>query len=225
MKIGIVILAASVDQERIEITQSAIDSIKSKLHAISTVVIDSHSNHPYSKARTIYQEGAFNYNRNLKHGIRFLLADPYTYDYFLILNNDVLLGENCLDKLVDTGLDSCSPKDPTLSLHEFYKGITFGYRTSYQVCGWALMFSRFLMYECGIDTLFPDELPFWFQDNFYAHVIKANNFKHALIADAHCIHLESKSHNLITNHHQLTEGLRPTYDELIRQFDIQFSQR
>lgn len=225
MKIGIIILAASVDQDKIEMTQNAIDSIRSKHHQVSTVVVDSHCTHPYSKARTIHQDGKFNYNRNLKAGIRFLLADPYQYDYVMVLNNDVVLGETCIDKLIDTGLDSCSPKDPMLKLHEPYKGISFGYRTSYQVCGWALMFSRYLMYQCGIDTLFPDELPFWFQDNFYAHVIKANKFDHALIADAHCIHLESKSHELLTNRHDLTEGLRPKYDELIRQFDLQFSER
>jgi GT2 family glycosyltransferase len=225
MNIAVIILAASTDQDKIEMTQAAVDSVKSKQHRVNVLVVDSHVLHPYRNSRTILQHEPFNYNRNLKEGIRYIVADQFKYDYFLVLNNDVLLGESCIDNLINTGLDSCSPKDPTLAIHEAYKGITFGYRTSYQLCGWALMFSRYLLYECGIDTLFPNELPFWFQDNFYGHVIKANKFQHALIADAHCIHLESKTHELLTNRHDLTEGLRPKYDELIRQFDLQFSTR
>ena len=86
------------------------------------------------------------------------------------------------------------------------------------------MFSNKLLRQCSSMILFPDELPFWYQDNFYAHVIKAHGFKHGLVCSAHCVHLESKSHALIENIADFTDNLKPVYDGLIRQFDIQFSQ-
>ncbi len=225
MNVAAIILCASVDKDRIEMTQAAIDSIVSIKHKVDVYVVDSHKHHQYKGAKVFFNGLAFNYNRNLRDGL--LMAKqsrPFGYyDRFMVLNNDVVLEPNCIDFLVDSGLDSCSPKDPTLNLHKDYKGIVFGYRTSYQVCGWALMFSAALLRKCDSMTLFPDELPFWYQDNFYAHVIKAHGFTHGLVCDAHCVHLESKSHNLIHDLPSFTDNLKPVYDGLIRQFDLQFS--
>jgi hypothetical protein len=226
MRIAAIILSASTDHDKIAMTQSAINSVQSEVHQVDVYVVDSHRLIKYKNAKTILVDREFNYNYNLKEGyFQAIHNRPFGYySRFIVLNNDVILSPDCIDKLVQTGIDSCSPKDPTLNLHDSYKGIVFGYRTSYQVCGWALMFSLDLVRKCTIGALFPNELPFWYQDNFYAHVIKKHGYNHGLVCDAHCVHLESKSHNLITDLPALTDKLKPVYDGLVRQFDLQFSQ-
>ncbi len=224
MKVAVVMLAASISKDKIEMTQEAIDSIHQNKgeHNVNLVVVESHSLHKYNGATIVTKQGEFNYNQSLKTGLK--LFNLATFDYVFICNNDILVEPNCFDELINTGIDSTSPKDPTLEIHDPYKGITFGYRTSYLVCGWALMVKASVIGKIGIDTLFPDPLSFWYQDNFYAYVLQKNNIKHALIASAHCIHLESQSHGLVQDIEKHTNQLQPIYDELCRQYDLRFSQ-
>lgn len=218
MKVNAVILSGSYNDAIETMTQRAIDTlIKYKgIHDLSVTVVESHNDTiAYNHANMVYLIGQeFNYNKSLVAGI----LNNNECDAYLLCNNDIIAHEGYLEALVDSKYESASPKCPVLELHSGYRGNVPGYRTSYQVCGWCLFVTAQIVDKIGVINLFPPELPFWFQDNFYADQIKRHGFTHALVCDAFVTHIESQSWTWIPQHY--TASQRQVYEQLKAKYNL-----
>ena len=163
----------------------------------------------------IYPRKSFNYNEFLQIGYEHLGGA----DHILILNNDVICKSKFANNLVEhlTVYDSVSPRNPNSLLHKKSEGVIEGYRSSYQVCGWALMFNKSVLNTISFRDLFPKEFKFWYQDNYYAHQLQKNGFKHALVCTSEVIHIENQSHALLTNEEEMTTKQYTVYKSKIDQ--------
>ena len=216
--IDCIMLSNTYSEEIQTMTQEAIQSIRDS-HDVNMFVVESNFNrqgeswYSHYDGEEIHPFEPFGYNKYLQLGLRYSKAP-----YILIVNNDIRMDRNCLPRLLKAleKWDSVSPKDPTLNLHDNHRGEIEGYRTSYYVCGWALMFKREVLEKITAEHLFPDALKFWYQDNFYAWQLERHGFHHAMISDAYCIHLGSKSHELIDETY--TNGQKEIYERLVWQY-------
>ena len=173
------------------------------------------------RIKLIQPREKFNYNKFLQIG---LAAIETPQDYVLISNNDVVASDNSLAEMLRTlkRFDSCSPRDETHKHHKKIKQDTRGYVVTVHVCGWCICFRRKVLDKISPAKLFPEELTFWYQDNFYADMLKHHGLKHALCSKANVIHLESQSHELIEakEKYARTLGLREVYLQLRKQNGI-----
>ena len=228
--IGVIILSYAKTEKEYNMTINTIETLlKSKGDfKFNIVVVETNSDlinesfvgeslYNNIQVNIVFPLENFNYNKFLLKGYKMLtgLEDPLSH--LLILNNDVLIDENAINLLVE-GLnqyDSVSAKCPKYELHKNYNKNIEGYKTSYEVCGWNIMFKASLLDIVSFEKLFPIELEFWFQDNYYAHQLKKHNLKHCLINNALIEHLESQSHNLLDNKERMTIGMQEIYYKLI----------
>jgi glycosyltransferase involved in cell wall biosynthesis len=195
-RVGLIILSNSKTAEIASMTQRAIDSVLLQNRSfIQIVVVESGPDTNYNHADVVNPKVTFNYNQFLKIGIKYLQS-TCAFDYYMVMNNDVLAYPMAIDNLVKYGLDSCSPVDP-INPEQF--GIvkpTFGYDIRYHVVGWAICMRSRLFAKRSLDELFPNEFSFYFQDNYYAHVIKAAGVVHAAVPHSKMVHFEGISHTL-----------------------------
>jgi len=229
-KIGVIILSYAKTEREYNMTCNTIETLlKSKgEHSFQIVVVETNDNlidEPFVKdflynnitVNVVFPLKKFSYNEFLLAGYSMLTELDEPLSHLMILNNDVLIDENAINLLVE-GLkqyNSVSAKCPKYELHKSYTEDIVGYRTSYEVCGWNIMFKTSLLNIVSMEELFPVELEFWFQDNYYAHMLKKHNLKHCLINNALIEHLESQSHNLLSNKDEMTIGMQKVYYKLI----------
>jgi GT2 family glycosyltransferase len=208
MKIDCIIIADCKDIALHEMTLEAIESLK--VPNLNLIWIEGNKD---IKEATAYQKKPFNYNQCLQDAEPFLNPEN---DAVLIINNDIVALKGCIEKLYNKLIqwDSVSPKEPTLKWHNHIKADTEGYTRTHQVCGWALMFHKRILNRITWNQLFPIELKFWRQDQWYADMIKRAGYKHALIHDALLIHHESQSHHLLKNKTEYTTGQFVNYESL-----------
>jgi hypothetical protein len=196
MRVTAVILAGTFNSELEQMTQKAIDLLhkyKGNNDLVIIVVESTLNITNYTHCTVIHNhQPKFNYNQAVQLG----LSMDTDSDAYIICNNDIEPKKGYLDALIKSGYKSCSPLDPTLKLHDNAPEVWEGYRTSYQVCGWFIFF-RSSVLSLGIENLFPLELGFWYQDNWYADQIRKAGIKHALISNSLVIHLESKTHDYL----------------------------
>lgn len=171
----------------------------------------------------------FNFNGTVQAGLEFIdrfpPVEPTADNAVLISNNDVTYEPDCLDQLVQAlqEVDSVSPWMPGYhdELHQTAAGdaespteLRLGYEILKHLAGWSYAFNRSIL---GRDPwltpamLFPRELHFWYQDNFYADVLEHCGIRHALVPAARAVHLFESSHDLLTNRSRATVGLKATY--------------
>lgn len=200
MLIDCVMLSYTKDDSYFRMTQDCIDSLLATTleHQVRIFLVET-SKEPvgYSGCHSIIQPGTkFGYNKFLNVGFA-----QTTAPFVLISNNDVIYHDGCLDILVDTiqrdGLTSASPRCPVFVTHNGYTDDTYeiGYRTSYQLCGWALLLKREML-----DKIYPlDEVfEFEYQDNDMAQRMLKLGGTHALVGKAKATHLLSQSHQLVS---------------------------
>jgi hypothetical protein len=197
MQVKVIMLTGSFTQQLCEMTQNAIDLLhqhKGK-HELEVVLVESNlSTFKYKDCTVVHNiREKFNYNQSILLGLK-VAGHAYAY---IIANNDIEPQDGYLDELIESSYESCSSLDPTLMLHDNAPEVWEGYRTSYQVCGWFLFFKRSVIEKIQPIKLFPMELGFWYQDNWYADQIQKHGIKHALIRDSKVIHLESKTHDFL----------------------------
>lgn len=228
--IGVIILSYAKTEKEYNMTVNTIETLlKSKgdfnFHIVVVETNDNLINESFirdmlynnDRVNIIFPLENFNYNKFLLKGYNMLTQLEEPLSHLLILNNDVLIDENAIDLLIK-GLnqyDSVSAKCPKYELHKSYTKDIVGYKTSYEICGWNIMFKTSLLDVVSFQDLFPIELEFWFQDNYYAHQLKKHNLKHCLINNALIEHLESQSHNLLDNKERMTIGMQEIYYKLI----------
>ena len=162
-----------------------------------------------SKAKFIFPNEPFNYNRFLNLGIEQIKSDK-----ILISNNDVVYHNDSLINLslaLDT-FDSVSPKDLNNPKHQyFFQDPIEGYDIGVHVTGCCIGLIR-----KTLDTIgkFDETFKFWYQDNDYANLLKKHNLKHALVPEAMVTHKGFSSHKLLGDKlTDMTHGLESTYKE------------
>lgn len=194
--VGVIILANSATDSYIEMTQRCIDSIhKQNNSQCEIVVVESGPVHRFENACVIKPDEPFNYNLYLQIGIRHF-HETSQVEYFVFLNNDLICFPNAIDHLISSGELSSSPVDPLNCAQKGITSPTFGYSIRYHVVGWAICTKATLVNRIGPANLFPVSLEFFYQDDFYAQVIKGQAVRHAVIPHAKIVHLESRSHSL-----------------------------
>lgn len=169
------------------------------------------------RCTVIHPNRQFNYNEFLQLGFQRLAGSDA--QYLLIANNDVIFGPGFARALIE-GLgqfDSVSPWCPKFHQRFFNRVQPFhpGYRTSRELCGWALMFQKKLLRKISFEAMFPRDFSFWFQDNYYAHQLRRHGLWHALVSAAEVEHLFEQSHGLMDPERRaaMTVGAHRIYEE------------
>jgi len=162
-----------------------------------------------SRAKFIFPEESFNYNRFLNIGISYVESDN-----FIISNNDVIYEPGSVEEINKrlSEYDSVSPVD----LFNHYQINTLdpcveGYEIEKHINGFCIGMTKKTYETIG---KFDEKFKFWYQDNDYANLLKENNLKHALLRDAKIKHLGHRSHILLgEEQYNMTHGLETTYKE------------
>jgi hypothetical protein len=195
-KVGVVILSNSASASIIEMTQRCIDSVMLQNYSqCEILVVESGAVHQYGNATVIKPSTSFNYNRYLQLGIEWFREHAQVESY-LFLNNDILCFDHAIDHLMASGEQSSCPVDPLNYSQSGIVSSTFGYSVRYHLVGWAICASAKLVNQIGSKVLFPDELEFFYQDDYYVEVLKQNKIRHAVVPMSKILHFESKSHFL-----------------------------
>lgn len=214
--IDVIMLSNCADLSLYQMTCEAIETIKQQNYNCNFINIETNNKlHEQSwfdgTFTPVYPKEPFNYNRYLQ------IAESFLSDasYKLIINNDILMLPGCLSQLIKSGYDSSSPRCPNHKPHKAFKANSVGYRAAYQVAGWCILFKKEVA-DIGFKKLFPKQLKFWRQDQYYADIIKEHGFIHGLVYNALCLHLQSQSHHLLNDKQEFTHGQRKHYDALRR---------
>lgn len=207
----VIILSNTANVAYYNMLEDCISSIGNK----SIIVVETNSklkdkNIPLqNKAKFIFPNEPFNYNRFLNIGISYTESEK-----FIVSNNDIIYEPGCVDE-INTRLsdyDSVSPVD----LYNKYQTNILGpciegYEIEKQINGCCIGMTKKTYNTIG---KFDEDFKFWYQDNDYANLLKKYNLKHALLRDAKIKHLGHRSHALLgENHYSMTHGLETKYKE------------
>ena len=228
--VDVVMLVNTADIETFLMTQEAIDSLrKSETSNFFRVILVESNQSPdpnlrYNADVILNYLGDFNYNKALNIAFKNLQSD-----WVCVSNNDVYFHENWWSNLryyMDLfDLDSASPRCPVpqfgpsepaqkLLLSYPSHSVVIGYEAVIQFAGWCWAMKRDLL-----NTLdFPEELSFWFQDNFLGSQLKTHGYKHGTVTSSWATHYGQKSYKHIPNDkiHSMTMGLQGTYLEELK---------
>jgi len=208
----ILILSNTANMSYYNMLEKCIDSIGT---SFSIIVVETNSkikgkiNPLEQKARFIFPEEQFNYNRFLNIGISHIDTEK-----FVISNNDVIYETGCMhevNKRLDI-YDSVSPIDilSPKNIH-ILEPCLEGYEIETHINGSCIGLTKNTYKIIG---KFDESFKFWYQDNDYANLLKKYKLKHALLRDAKMKHLGHQSHVLLGNkHHEMTHGLEDTYKD------------
>jgi GT2 family glycosyltransferase len=196
MRVDIIILSDSKNEELMALTQqtvnSCIDSESGNDIEFNIVVIEQNSAVTHTNCITRHEAQPFNYNKFMNIGVSMFDAE-----YVCLCNNDLIFQKNWCSILIDAmqknDLLSACPLCPEAT-KEMTQPIHFGYRNSHEMSGWCIMTNRKLYNIIGkIDESFP----FWFADNIYAEQLKRFGVKHAIITGSKVLHIRSKTLNTL----------------------------
>ena len=218
--IDCIILSFARSKDLHRMTQRAVNSLVADFDGSTIYVVETKPEaEPYKSAQTIYPRHEFNYNQFMKIGIQ-SGSNPYVF----MLNNDIICHKGCQKELIKY-LDvyaSVSPRNPLMPQHKHLDAVNEGmniWHGKAELCGWAIMIKRDTLNMIGLDTLFPSQFKFWYQDNVYAEVLKQRGLKHALISSAKLDHLESKTLNGQPNKDELTHDQKELYDNWLESLE------
>lgn len=188
----------------------------------AAVFQDGPADRPY---RAFASPAPFNFNRTVQVGLEFMdrfpPVEPAAQNAVLISNNDVTYESDCLERLLQAldEVDSVSPWMP--GYHDELHGgdasngeLRLGYDILKYVAGWSYAFNRNLLGRedwLAPAKLFPEQLHFWYQDNFYSDVLRHYGIRHALVRGAQAVHRFESSHDLLADRQGATHGLKSTY--------------
>ena len=196
--IDVIILSNNTNSQASFLTKECIESYintipKDKLNnvfVIETNNLDSTEyNHP--SVQIIKPNVQFNYNKFVNIGL-----SKSTGDYVIISNNDIIVQEKCVQRLVyildsNKDVDSVSPIDRSWECHSKENFpqencLYFGFRSSYEMFGPCICCRRLKVF----DTIgyLDERFFFYWQDNDYAECLKANGLVHALFTGSHVLH-------------------------------------
>jgi hypothetical protein len=193
----VLILCDSSDTQLTEMTQRAIDLYRNSYHVrISVILVESGRPHSYDGVTHILQPGGpFHYNKFLRIGIEYILAKVQC-SFIVISNNDVLVNSLAIYELVSSGALSSSPVDPVGIFSNSFWRPRVGYSIEYHLTGWCICCSTALFHRYSLDSLFPDDYPFFRQDDYYGNFLEKSGVSHLVIPSAKVVHLGHQSHKL-----------------------------
>jgi hypothetical protein len=204
--VDIIFLSNTVDEKQYGITQRAINTLRWSENDIHFNIIVVESNIKYLDNGFVYQgckvitpDEEFHYNKFLNYG----LVHTKT-DWIVVANNDLIFTKGWMTTLLEFAkqnpqIKSMSPYEPNWHAE---KGLpvgaicNLGYRASYEVAGWCIVFHRSLIEEC---ELFDERFRFWYQDNDYGETLRSKNIQHGLIGNSRVYHMISQSYDTIPN--------------------------
>jgi len=210
LPIDVIILANCQTDQLYEMTLEAIESFGD----VNIIWIEGNRKIKDNRI-TAYQHKPFNFNQCIRQAMEYLKPEN---DAVFMVNNDVLAYPDCLNILHQrlSKWDSVSPMCPLR--HKGFTGEKEGYLRAHELAGWAIMFHKRIFEKCTPKQMFPLELKFWRQDQYYADVIKIHGFTHALIGDAKLIHYENMTHDYLPNKEEYTKGMFKVYEK-IKKYD------
>lgn len=201
---------------------NALDSLfkTTKNFKPQVIVVESSNNtkyaHKYRKHdfNVIRIDEPFNYNRFLNKGIAEVDKDS---EFVILANNDLIFHNGWLDELVSASdehdLDVASPFNPhNWEPHKPFANekIKFGTRTSYEFCGWCVMFRK-----DTLDAILPldENFVFEFQDNDIVERLKMRgSYRMALVCTSHVSHLCNGSHRFIKDRIKMIDEAAATFN-------------
>lgn len=210
--VDVIVLSYAKTAKEYVLTRNCLKSLRASESNIRFNVVVVETNDPMALGRlssderlfddechVVFPRKQFNYNEFLQIGFRELAQSPAKF--LLIANNDVEFQPGFATAL-SSGLESfasVSPWCPGYHDQMFDAGRPFqiGRRTSYELCGWALMFRKELLDRIPFKELFPSEFAFWFQDNYYGWRLEQLGIEHALVTASKVFHRFQQSHDLI----------------------------
>ncbi len=172
---------------------------------------------------TFFPCESFNYNKFLQIGRGTRRTDA---KYCLILNNDVTaFNQNFLETMIDglerQSVDSVSPiglREQSYRKQNLNIEAYLGFDVNREVNGWCMLFSEDILKTVTFEKLFPADLKFYYQDNWYAQMLKNHGFKHAVLTAPRALHLQRQSHGLVSEEKrkELTDEQRKVFEELLK---------
>lgn len=195
MKLSIIIVSSSKNEELKKITQQAINTAKFCSDLEKEIILVESEDIKFENIDKFISSKnlEINYNHFLNLGI--LQA---TGDYIALCNNDLIFHKdwdtNIIRIMEENQILSASPLNlkPKEILNEFTKG--YGIGITAQVYGWCIIINKKVIEIIG---KLDEAVEFWFSDNLYAEQLKKYKIEHALIKNSFVEHLKSKSHKIL----------------------------
>lgn len=225
----VIMLANTADKQIYLMTMAAILSVRAAMGSSDQItLVETNANLknepwytlPYNVDRLMFKT-PFNYNAAVQFALRDL--ERQESDFFTLLNNDIVAFSDSLwfmEKALMGGWGAVSAWSATTLVQQSIHGDIEGYRAGHTFSGWAWMTTFKVIDGIGVENLFPEELAFWYQDNFLLDVLQKHRIRHALIRRARIDHLESRSHRLLENQAEATVGQQPVYESLRRKHGV-----
>lgn len=210
--VDVVILAWSKDAEHYNMAVRCIDNLRLSSSGISLniVVVETNSSLKSEsfvtlpafgeRVEVLYPDEPFGYNKYLQIAHRHLEKSPAKF--FMILNNDVVAFSHDFMVRMIIHMNSFSSVSP-LGLRETKWGridesrnIHPGYDLNV-INGWCILFDKAILNSIPFNDVFPSEIEFHRQDEFYADMLRLHGIRHALVCDAQALHLQAQSGGLL----------------------------
>lgn len=217
MTLDLIIISDAKTAELQRITQHGIDTaFDGKLiNGLNVIVVEGNKDVTYEYAKTVYQEGNFNYNKFLNYG-----ASLGEAEYIAFCNNDLIYEKGWAYNLLYAlrlGFDSVSPYSHISqaihkSPHMPKTGEQAGLTVKHEFEGWCFVWRRSLWEEIKLD----ERISFWCSDDATVEQLKAAGKTHALVTYAFVEHTNNGGHTLKTMHNrqELTIGQAKIFNRL-----------
>ncbi len=210
--VDVIILAYSKTQKEYEMTRSGIRSLRCSSPDVSLniIVVETNQNlagEPFSTSPlfepevTVVQPGRpFGYNDFLNEG--YARCCP-TAKHILILNNDVVIFCQDFMRHLLKGLDLVQSvsayglRESAWGKLDDSVGLITDFNVNSALVGWCMMFNKTILNVMPFSTLFPREIAWYGQDDYYGTRLARCGYKHALVTAAKALHLQTRSHHLL----------------------------
>lgn len=195
MRLSIIIISYSINEELRKMTQEAVNSAKSCSDTEKEIIIVESEDVKFEHVdKFISSKGLdLNYNHFLNLGIMEAKGE-----YIALCNNDLIFhkdwDKNIIRIMEENNILSACPLNskPEESSNEFVKG--YGMGQTGQIYGWCIVINKKVIEK--IEKL-DEAVEFWYSDNIYAEQLKKYGIEHALVKNSFVEHLKSKSHKYL----------------------------
>lgn len=170
----------------IPMTQNCINSALADTKDINVIIVETGQPYKYDNVNKFVEyNGAFNYNRALNLGLKYVKGDVY-----ILANNDLIFREGWsklgeLMKSNDYHSASAVSGNQADGNH-----IIEGYHIGTILNGWCIFLDKFCLNEIG---KLDETCNFWYSDNLYGCQIKAKGIRHGLFTNCRVDHMVSQT--------------------------------
>lgn len=186
----------------IPVTQQCIDTARQDGAELNIIVVETGNPYKYDVDKIIQYNGAFNYNRALNIGLKYVHNDIH-----ILANNDLIFHPGWSeigDYMEANGYHSASALE---GRQQFERNKVYdSYAIENGMNGWCIFLDNYCLDKIG---QLDETVSFWFSDNLYALQLKAAGIKHGLFTNVQVDHLGSitlnKQPRHIQRHYQIGE--------------------